>query len=106
MWSTVNDEPATGIDSPSERSTSHRWSGWVSSHSGRSSGCSRIGAVTASRSASATRTWSSWAWVHTIAVTRRSPTTARMPSTEWGASITTQLSSSPTTQTLLSTSKV
>ena len=35
---------------PSARSTSHSRSGWVSSHSGRSSGCSRIGAPVRSRS--------------------------------------------------------
>ena len=71
-------------------STSHSSSGWVSSHSGRSSGCSRIGAPVATRSAGATRTWSSWAWVHRIALTVRPATTARMSSTECGASMTTQ----------------
>ena len=79
---------------------------WVSSQSGLSSGCRKIGATTASRSAGATRQWSSWAWVSRIAFTVRPPTTARMSSTECGASMTTHSSSSPTTQMLLSTSKV
>ena len=64
------------------------------------------GAPVASASSGATRTWSSWAWVSTIAVTRRPPTTSRIAGTSCGASITTQASSSPTTQTLLSTSNV
>ena len=44
---------------------------WVSSQTGLSAGCSRIGALTRSRSSGATRTWSSWAWVQTIALTVR-----------------------------------
>ncbi len=47
----------------------------MSSHSGLSSGCRKIGATTASRSAGATRQWSSWAWVSRIALTLRPPTT-------------------------------
>ena len=73
---------------PSGRSRSQRWSVWVSSHSGLSSGCSRIGATTASRSAGATRQWSSCAWVSRIALTLRPPTTSRMASTSCGASMT------------------
>ena len=73
----------------------------------RSSGCSRIGAPVARPSAGATRTWSSWAWVHSD---RRPPGGRRRPrrtaATSCGASITTHSPSSPTTQTLLSTSKV
>ena len=42
--------PPTSITWPSDRSASHSRSGWVSSHSGRSSGCSRIGAPVRSRS--------------------------------------------------------
>ena len=79
---------------------------WVSSQTSLSAGCSRIGAVTRSRSCGATRTWSSWAWVQMIALTWRPPTTARMSSTSCGASMTMHSSSSPITQMLLSTSKV
>ena len=48
---------------PSERSTSHSSSVWVSSHSGLSSGAAGSARRCARRSAGATRTWSSWAWV-------------------------------------------
>ena len=65
-----------------------------------------IGATTRSRNEGATRQWSSWAWVSRIALTVRSPTTAMISSTSCGASMTTHSSSSPTTQMLLSTSKV
>ena len=96
---------------PSARSTSQSSAPsssppWVSSHSGRSSGCSRIGAPVRRRSSGATRTWSSWAWVHTIALTARPATTARIASTSCGASTTRHCSSSPITHTLLSTSCV
>ena len=77
---------------PSERSTSQSSAPsssppWVSSHRGRSSGCSRIGAPVATRRAGATRTWSSCACVHTMAFTARPPTRPRMASTSCGASI-------------------
>ena len=74
-----------GLASPSARSTSQRWSGWVSSHSGRSSGCSRIGAPSRPRAAPARPARGRRGRGCTRSrVTRRSPTTARMSSTECG----------------------
>src|SRR5689334_9278340 len=49
--------------------------------------------------------WSLWPWVSTIAVTRRPPTAARIGAASCGASMTSTSSSSPTSHTLLSTSK-
>ncbi len=45
VWTTRSVVPATSTASPSARSTSQSSSEWVSSHSGRSSGCRRIGAA-------------------------------------------------------------
>ena len=60
----------------------------------------------AAASSGATRTWSSWAWVAMMARTVRAPTTSMIAVTSCGASSTTHSASSPTTHTLLSTSKV
>src|ERR1700712_779984 len=75
------------------------------SHSIRSAGFSQIGAPVASRSATAAVMWSLCPWVSTIAVTVRPPTAATIGSASCGASMTSTWSSSPTSQTLLSTSK-
>jgi hypothetical protein len=50
--------------------------------------------------------WSSWACVHKMAVSRRGPTAAMIASASCGASMTTHSVSSPSSQTLLSTSQV
>ena len=50
--------------------------------------------------------WSSWPWVSTIATTRRPPTAAAIADASWAASMTSTSASSPTSQTLLSTSQV
>src|SRR5689334_19420389 len=49
--------------------------------------------------------WSLCPWVRTIAVTRRPPIASRIGAASCGASITSTSSPSPTSQTLLSTSK-
>ena len=60
----------------------------------------------AASSSGTTVTWSSCAWVSRTWVRRRSPTSSRIGPASCGASMTTHLSSSPTTQTLFSTSHV
>src|SRR4051812_3730904 len=75
------------------------------SHSIRSAGWNRIGARVASRSAGAAVMWSLWPWVSTIAVTRRPLIASTIGAASCGASTTSTSSSSPTSQTLLSTSK-
>jgi len=51
-------------------------------------------------------TWSSWAWVHTMPSTRRSPTAVAITSASCAASTTITSRSSPTSQTLLSTAQI
>lgn len=106
VCSTVSSMPATDRVCPSASSPSGARSGWVCFHSGRSSGCSRTGAPVRAASAGAASMWSLWACVHTMATSRRSPTAAAMASASWAASMTTASVSSPTIQTLLSTSQV
>ncbi len=103
---TVRSAPAASITWPSTRRSSGSRSGWVIFHNGRSSRCSQIVAPVRSARAGAALTWSLWAWVHTIAVSRRSPTASAMAWASWAASMTTASWSSPTIQTLLSTSQV
>src|ERR1700683_5511055 len=50
--------------------------------------------------------WSSWAWGHKMAVRRRGSTAARIAVASCGASMTMHSASSPSSQTLLSTSQV
>src|SRR5436305_8003929 len=75
------------------------------SHSIRSAGWNQIGAPVASRRSAAAVMWSLCPWVRTIAVTRRPPIASTIGSARCGASMTSTSSSSPTSQTLLSTSK-
>src|SRR5919205_166091 len=75
------------------------------SHSIRSAGWNQIGAPVASRSAGAAVMWSLCPWVSTMALTRRPPIASTIGAASCGASITSTSSSSPTSQTLLSTSK-
>src|SRR3954453_4515851 len=75
------------------------------SHSIRSAGWNQIGAPVASRRSAAAVMWSLCPWVSTIAVTRRPPIASTIGSARCGASMTSTSSSSPTSQTLLSTSK-
>src|SRR4051794_37345610 len=79
--------------------------GWVISQSIRSAGWNQMGASTASRSVGAAVMWSLCPWVSTIAVTRRPPIASTIGAARCGASMTSTSSSSPTSQTLLSTSK-
>jgi len=57
-------------------------------------------------SAGATRRWSALAWVHARATTRRLPTASATAAASCGASVTSTSRSSPSSHTLLSTSKV
>jgi hypothetical protein len=75
------------------------------SQSMRSAGWNQIGAPVASRSAGAAVMWSLCPWVSTIAVTVRSPIASMIGAASCGASMTRTSSSSPTSQTLFSTSK-
>ena len=58
----------------------------------------------AAATSTAALTWSLCPWVHITATTRRSPTAARIDPASCAASMTRTSSSSPTSQTLLSTS--
>ncbi len=98
--------PPASIVWPSTSQASGSRSGWVCFHSGRSSWCSQIVAPVRSARAGAASMWSLWACVHTMAVSRRSPTASAMASASWAASMTIASWSSPTIHTLLSTSQV
>src|SRR5688500_11036280 len=71
----------------------------------RSAGLNQIGAPVARRRSTAALMWSLCPWVSTIALTRRPPMAATIGAASCGASMTRTSSSSPTSQTLLSTSK-
>jgi hypothetical protein len=60
----------------------------------------------AAASAGAASMWSLCAWVQTMARSVRPPSAARIASASWAASTTIASWSSPTIQTLLSTSQV
>src|SRR5215218_3965798 len=75
------------------------------SQSIRSASLNQIRAPVASRSAGAAVMWSLCPWVSTIAVTRRPPIASTIGAASCGASTTSTSSSSPTSQTLFSTSK-
>src|SRR5688500_11256049 len=75
------------------------------SQSIRSAGWNQIGASTASRKATAAVMWSLCPWVRTMPATLRPPMAATIGAASCGASMTRTSSSSPTSQTLLSTSK-
>ncbi len=106
VCSTVRSAPAASRTWPSSSHWSGSRSGWVSFHSGRSSGCSQITAPVRSARAGAAFTWSLWAWVQTMARSRRPPSASTMASGSCAASMTIASWSSPTIHTLLSTSQV
>src|SRR5215211_2353372 len=97
--------PATRKRIPAASSRSGAVSGCVMSQSIRSAGWNHTKAPVSSRSAGAAVMWSLCPCVSTIAVTRRPPIASTIGSARWGASMTSTSSSSPTSQTLLSTSK-
>src|SRR5688572_22302714 len=71
----------------------------------RSAGLNQIGAPVALRRSTAALMWSLCPWVSTIAVTFRPSMASTIGAASCGASMTRTSSSSPTSQTLLSTSK-
>ena len=95
--------PRTSRRSASSRSGC-RSSPYSAAHSIASAGCRAISASLAAATSTAALTWSLCPWVRTIAATRRSPTAARIAPASCAASTTRTSVSSPTSQTLFSTS--